>query len=72
MGRLHPWFDDKAAEQKLIYALTNPVKDNLIETVSQSPFFSMYHHQAFGDELRFWYLDYTTGRQGETGRRATA
>ncbi len=57
-SRIHPCIDDKAAEQKLIYALTNPVKDNLVETVSRSPFFSTYRHQAFGDELRFWFLDY--------------
>ena len=57
-SRFHPCLDDEAAEQKLIYAVVNPVKDKLIETVSQSPFFSTFRHQAFGDELRFWYLDY--------------
>ena len=57
-ARFHPCVDDKAAEQKLIYGLTNTVKDNLVEKVSQAPFFSTYRHQAFGDELRFWYLDY--------------
>ncbi len=58
-ARFHPCVDDKAAEQKLIYGLTNAVKDNLVEEVSQSPFFSTYRHQAFGDELRFWFLDYS-------------
>ena len=39
-------------------ALTNPVKGNLVEKVSQAPFFSTYRHQAFGDDLSFWYFDY--------------
>jgi hypothetical protein len=56
--RIHPCLDDESAEQKLLYSLTNPVKDNLVETVSQSPYFSTYRHQAFGEDLRFWYIDY--------------
>ena len=57
-SRFHPCLDDQSAEQKLIYAVTNTVKDNLVDTVAQSPFFSTYSHQAFGDDLRFWYIDY--------------
>ena len=50
--------DDKSAEQKLFYALTNVVKDGLVEKVSQSPFFSTFKHQANGEPLRYWYIDY--------------
>jgi hypothetical protein len=56
--RATPCIDDLAAEQKLFYALTNPVKDNLVEKVSESPFFSTYDYLATGKPLRFWYIDW--------------
>ena len=56
--RIEPCLDDESAEQKLIYAMTNPVKDGLCETVSQSPFFSTYRHLAFGEPLEFWWIDW--------------
>jgi hypothetical protein len=55
--RIEPCLDDRAAKQQLVYAMTNPVKDGLVETVRESPFFSTFRHQASGDPLRFWYLD---------------
>ena len=57
-ARTHECVDDAAAEQKLLYAVTNPVKDNLLETVSKPPLFSTYDHLAKGKPLRFWYLDW--------------
>jgi hypothetical protein len=57
-ARIHPCIDDKAAEQKLLYAVTNPIKDNLLESPSKSPLFSTYDHQAKGKPLRFWYIDW--------------
>ena len=57
-SRVHPCADDKAAEKKLLYALTNTVKDNLHESLSNTPFFSTYNHLAKGEPLRFWYIDY--------------
>jgi hypothetical protein len=57
-GRIHHCVDDTAAENKLLYALTNTIKDNLHEKVSETPFFSTYEHQAKGEPLRFWYIDY--------------
>ncbi|MCP4569919.1 MAG: hypothetical protein GY841_20255 [FCB group bacterium] len=30
----------------------------MIETVRQSPFFSTYRHLAYGDPLKFWYIDW--------------
>lgn len=57
-ARVHPCVDDAAAEQKLLYAVTNPVKDNLLEGMSKSPLFSTYDHLTKGEPLRFWYIDY--------------
>jgi hypothetical protein len=57
-SRIHPCVDDTAAENKLLYALTNTIKDNLHERIKERPFFSTYEHQAKGEPLRFWYIDY--------------
>ena len=56
--RVHHCVDDTAAENKLLYALTNTLKDNLHERIAETPFFSTYEHQAKGEPLRFWYIDY--------------
>jgi len=50
--------DEKAAEQQLIYCLTNPVKDCLVSTVRESPFFTSYRALAHGKQLRFWRIDW--------------
>ena len=57
-SRMHPCLDEGAAEKQLLYALTNPVKDGLVERVSKSPLFTTYHFQSKGEALRFWYIDY--------------
>jgi len=57
-ARTYPCIDEGAAEQKLLYAVTNAVKDNLLERVSKTPLFSTYDHLAKGEKLRFWYIDY--------------
>ncbi|MDD5308652.1 MAG: hypothetical protein PHU25_15145 [Deltaproteobacteria bacterium] len=59
-GRYHmePCLDLPSAEQQLVYALTNAVKDGLVERVSESPFFSTYRHLAFGEPLAFWRIDW--------------
>ena len=57
-ARMHPCLDDESASQKVLYAMTNPAKDNLIDRTAHSPFFSTYHHQAKGRPLRYWYIDY--------------
>ena len=56
--RFTPCVDDVSAEQQLLYALTNPVKDGLIESVGRSPFFSTFRAQAKGEPLRYWYIDW--------------
>ena len=57
-SRIHPCLDDGASEKHLLYAVTNAVKDHLVERVSQSPFFSTFEHLAKGGKLRFWYIDH--------------
>jgi hypothetical protein len=39
--------------------MANAVKDGQVERVAASPFFSTYRHLAFGEPLRFWYIDRT-------------
>jgi len=56
--RSAPCIDDASAEQQLFYAMTNAVKDGLVESVSQSPFFSTYRHLAHGEPLEFWWVDW--------------
>jgi len=56
--RVRPCIDDKQAEKTLLYAVTNVAKDNLVAHISESPFFTTYHHQAKGAPLRYWYIDY--------------
>lgn len=55
---IEPILDDMSAEQKLTYSLANPLKDNLIERISENPFFSCYPFLAKGEELKFWQIDY--------------
>jgi hypothetical protein len=57
-SKIHPCLDDASAAHHFLYALTNPVKDGLVEEVSGSPLFSTYHFQAKGKSLRFWYIDW--------------
>jgi hypothetical protein len=50
--------DDDSAEKKLLYAITNPVKDGLVSSTKQSPFFSTFKHQSQGEPLKFWWIDW--------------
>ncbi len=59
-ARVTPCEGDASAEQQLLYAVTNPVKDGLISRVRVSPFFSTFAHQTQGDSLRFWWIDWAT------------
>jgi len=56
--RFTPCIDDVSAQDRLLYALTNPVKDGLVESVRRSPFFSTFRGQAYGEALRYWYIDW--------------
>ncbi len=56
--RMEPCLDNEAAEQKLEYALTNVVKDQLVESVEHSPFFSTFDCLAHGNPLRYWWINW--------------
>ena len=63
--RATPCLDDDAAEQQMVYALANAVKDGQVARVDKSPFFSTFawHHADAGgaireSPLRFWYFNY--------------
>jgi hypothetical protein len=56
--RSEPCVDDGAAEEKLFYVATNPTKDNLCERASLYTGFSTYNALAYGDELKYWYIDW--------------
>lgn len=53
-----PCLDDRAAEQQLVYSVTNPVKDGLVEAVRESPFFTTFRYLARGEGLRFFRIDW--------------
>jgi len=55
--RIEPCLDDRAAKSSLLYALGNPIKDGLIDTIHEAPFFSTYRHHAYDEPLRFWHVD---------------
>jgi hypothetical protein len=57
-SRVTPCASDDNAFQQLIYALTNPVKDGLVDRVRRSPFFSTYRQQAFGEPLSYWDIEW--------------
>jgi hypothetical protein len=54
--RVTPCDNDEQAKQKVLYALTNTVKDGLTPTVHGSPLFNTYRIQALGQPQR--YFDY--------------
>ena len=57
-SRVTPCATDANAMQQLVYALTNPVKDGLVDRVRHSPFFSTYRAQALGEPLRYWDIEW--------------
>lgn len=70
--RVEPCLDDESVEEKFFYALTNVVKDGLVERVSESPFFSTYNYWAKGEPLVYWYIawrDYWAAAQNKKTRR---
>jgi hypothetical protein len=54
---LDPIVNDEVWEEKLVYAVTNPVKDGQIPTVSRSCFFSTWQARAQNKTLRYWDFD---------------
>ena len=51
--------DDQSLEQQLFYAVTNPVKDGLVDRVANWKGFSSYIQLATGEVERFRYIDWS-------------
>lgn len=57
--RTVPCLDEKSVEQQFFYALTNPVKDGLVDKISHWKGFSSYNQLAHGKDEVFTYFDRT-------------
>ena len=54
-----PIADENALIERLLYAVTNVVKDGMVESISQWPGFSTFEQLAHGKRQTFTYLDRT-------------
>ena len=63
--------DDLSLEQQLFYAVTNPVKDGLVDRVAHWKGLSSYRQLATGEVERFTYVDRTAWHQagGQRSRK---
>ena len=62
--RTVPCLDNPSLEQQFFYAMTNPVKDNLVDKISQWKGFSSYQHLAHGKEEKYIWFDRTAWHRG--------
>ena len=58
-NRISEAIDDASLEQQLLYAVTNPVKDGLVDRVAHWKGFSSYKQLANGEGERYSYIDWT-------------
>ena len=63
-ARTDECLDDQSLEQQFFYAMTNPVKDGLVDRVAQWRGFSSYNALAQGREEVFEYYDRTAWHKG--------
>jgi hypothetical protein len=61
--------DEPSLEQQFFYALTNPVKDGLVDHISEWGGFSSYNVLAHGTEERFTYIDRTAWNRASGKRK---
>jgi hypothetical protein len=61
--------DDQGVEQQLVYCVTNPVKDDLVETVQESPFFTSFRALAQGEKMSFFRIDWKAYRLAGSVRK---
>ena len=63
--------DDLSLEQQMLYAITNPVKDGLVDRVAHWKGFSSYDQMASGNIEQFTYIDHTAWHHagGERSRK---
>lgn len=64
--------DDRSLEQQLLYAVTNVVKDGLVDRVAHWKGFSSYGQLATGNVDRYWYVNRAKwwAAGGPLGRKA--
>ena len=67
-NRSTPAIDDESLEQQLLYAVTNPVKDGLVDRVAHRKGFSSYKQLATGEVERFSYINWTRWHQAGGAR----
>ncbi len=58
-----PCLDDISVEQQFFYALTNPVKDGLVDKMSKWKGFSSYQYHALGRDQLYTYFDRAAWRK---------
>jgi hypothetical protein len=66
---------DQSLEQQLFYAVTNVVKDGLVEEAAHWKGFSLHNQMATGDIEKFYYIDYAAWRKAggpKSGKPASA
>jgi hypothetical protein len=62
--------DDESVEEQMFYAITNPVKDNLVEKVTHWEGFSSYSQVAQGRDETYSYYDLTEYNKQKNKRNA--
>jgi putative transposase len=70
-NRVEEAIDDQSLEQQLLYAVTNPVKDGLVDRVAHWKGFSSYEQLATGKVDRYPYIEWTAWHRagGARGRK---
>jgi hypothetical protein len=71
-NRIEEAIDDLSLEQQLLYAVTNPVKDGLVDRVAHWKGFSSYNQLATGKVERYPYVERTAWHRagGERGKKS--
>ena len=67
--------DESSMEQQLFYAVTNVVKDGLVDRVADWKGFSSYKQLATGEEEKFHYIDYAAWKEAggaQSGKKPEA
>jgi hypothetical protein len=71
-NRIDEAVDDASLEQQLLYAVTNPVKDGLVDRVAHWKGFSSYKQLATGEVERYSYIDWTAWHRAGGNRSKKA
>jgi hypothetical protein len=71
-NRIDEATDNESLEQQLLYAVTNPVKDGLVDRVAHWKGFSSYKQLATGEVERYSYIDWTAWHRAGGNRSKKA